>query len=87
MPSSAGGLVPVRLSRTSRAGSPSVARHEAHELALGPYTVLTTELLELSAASHGLVASYPLWDRRLVELLICANLWLRQQAEGEPAAV
>jgi asparagine synthase (glutamine-hydrolysing) len=39
--------------------------------------MLTTELFELNAASHGLVPAYPLWDRRLVEFLLAVPAELR----------
>jgi asparagine synthase (glutamine-hydrolysing) len=51
-------------------GFGSLAREEAHRLALGPFTALSTELFELNAASHGLVAAYPFWDRRVVEFAL-----------------
>ncbi len=57
-------------SQRRRPGFGSLAREQAYELALGPFTTLTTELFELSAASRGLVPAYPFWDRRLVEFVL-----------------
>lgn len=59
---------------------PSLAREEAHQLALGSYTVLTTELFELNAASRGLVPTYPFWDRRLVEFMLAVPQEMRMYA-------
>jgi asparagine synthase (glutamine-hydrolysing) len=66
----------------SRLGSPlafpgGLARAEAIDLVTGPMTMLTTELFELNAASHGLVPAYPLWDRRVVEFLLAAPVETR----------
>jgi asparagine synthase (glutamine-hydrolysing) len=48
----------------------SRAQREAHELALGSFTVLTTEMMELYAGRFGLVPSHPFWDRDLVEFML-----------------
>src|SRR5207237_8771317 len=37
---------------------------------LGPFSMLSTELFELNAASYGLEPAYPFWDRRLVEYVL-----------------
>ncbi len=74
------GLARGRRPAARRRRLDSLARDEAHELALGPFTVLTTELFELDAAGHGLVASYPLWDRRLVELVLALPQEMRAVA-------
>src|SRR5690349_20825488 len=54
-----------------------LARAEAVDLVAGPMTMLTTELFELNAASHGLLPAYPLWDRRVVEFLLAVPVELR----------
>jgi asparagine synthase (glutamine-hydrolysing) len=61
----------------ARAFPGGLARAEAADLVAGPMTMLTTELFELNAASHGLVPAYPLWDRRLVEFLLAVPAELR----------
>jgi asparagine synthase (glutamine-hydrolysing) len=48
----------------------SRAQREAHELALGSFTVLTAEMMELYSGRFGLVPSHPFWDRDLVEFML-----------------
>jgi asparagine synthase (glutamine-hydrolysing) len=48
----------------------SRAQREAHELALGSFRVLTTEMMELHAGHFGLVPSHPFSDRDLVEFML-----------------
>jgi asparagine synthase (glutamine-hydrolysing) len=61
----------------ARAVPGGLARTEAIDLVVGPMTMLTTELFELNAASHGLVPAYPLWDRRIVEFLLAVPVEMR----------
>jgi len=67
-------------SQRRRPGFRSLAREQAHELALGPFTILTTELFELSAAGRGLVPAYPFLDRRLVEFTLALPQEMRAVA-------
>lgn len=69
-------LAPVRLAQP-RALPGRLARAEALDLVTGPMTILTTELFELNAASHGLVPAYPFWDRRVVEFLLAVPVDVR----------
>lgn len=55
----------------------SHAAEEAHELLVGPFTVLSTEIFQLVASRWGLEPAYPFWDRRLVELMLSAPPELR----------